>query len=434
MLLVWLSLLLVGTAGSGRAEAAEAVEGPPNFVLIFADDLGYGDLGCYGHPTIRTPRLDRMAAEGMRMMQFYSASPVCTPSRAALLTGRLPPRSGLTRVLFPRSNGGIADDEITIAEALKSKGYATACVGKWHLGHLPQYLPMRHGFDSYYGIPYSNDMKPTPLLRNEDILEEPADQSTLTRRYTDEAIAFIEQNRQRPFFLYLAHTFPHVPLFSENEGSSPRGLYGDVVEDLDASTGHILDKLRELNLDRKTLVVFTSDNGPWLVKRLEGGSAGLLRDGKGTTWEGGVREPAIFWWPGKIEPGTTSQELGSTLDIFATFCALAGAEVPSDRPMDTYDLSSVLLDNGASPRQEMFYYWESELFAVRKGPWKLHLKVRRSWGQPIDDLSSSPQLYHLDRDPSEQHDVAKDHPAVVAELKEFAATFHANLKPGAPQR
>ena len=326
-------------------EAAEK----PNVVIIFCDDLGYGDLGCFGHPTIATPNLDRMAMEGMKLTQFYSASPVCTPSRAALMTGRLPVRSGMCsdkrRVLFPNSGGGLPEQEVTLAEAMSKAGYATACIGKWHLGHLPQFLPTSNGFDSYFGIPYSNDMDRVndaprrqnafrdpkieywnvPLMRNLKIVERPADQTTITRRYTEEAIAFINQNTDRPFFLYLPHSLPHVPLFRSREfaGVSRRGLYGDVIEEIDWSVGQILQTLRNSQLDKKTIVWFTSDNGPWLSFRDHGGSAGLLRAGKGTTWEGGMREPAIVWWPGSIAAGQVSTELVTTMDIYTTRDSLA---------------------------------------------------------------------------------------------------------------
>src|SRR6185295_17361509 len=299
----------------------------PNIVVVFVDDMGYGDMGCAGHPTIRTPNLDRMAAEGMRFTDFYVAAPVCTPSRAALLTGRYAVRSGMAsdkrRVLFPNSAGGLPDGEITIAEGLKSRGYATAMVGKWHLGHLPQYLPTRQGFESWFGLPYSNDMdrlpapKPgepkwtqynVPLMRNEEIVERPADQTTLTRRYTEEALKIIKSNREKPFFLYLAHAMPHVPLFAGEAfaGKSARGLYGDVIEEIDWSVGQVLAAIRAEGIEKKTLVVFSSDNGPWLIMKENGGSAGLLQEGKGSTWEGGMREPALFWWPGKIAAGVVT--------------------------------------------------------------------------------------------------------------------------------
>ena len=392
----------------------------PNFVVLFADDLGYGDLSCYGHPTLRTPALDRMAAEGMRFTQFYSAAPVCTPSRAALMTGRLPIRSGMCgdhRVLFPRSAGGIPDSEITVAEALKTKGYATACVGKWHLGHLPKYLPMGNGFDSYFGIPYSNDMKPTPLIRGEEVIEEPAVQETLTPRYTAEAVKFIKANRDKPFFLYLPYTFPHTPLHASKRfrDTSRRGLYGDVVEEIDWSVGEILGTLRALGLADDTLVFFTSDNGPWLIRNQHGGSAGLLRGGKGSTWEGGIREPALAWWPGSIEPGRSEHALGSTMDIFTTCLKLAGVEVPTDRIIDGKDLGPILLGSGPGNREVLFHYRETRLMAVRKGPWKAHLITQAGYreGPKVHD---PPLLFHLEHDPSEKYDLAKKHPDVIADL------------------
>ncbi|MCX8037656.1 MAG: sulfatase [Candidatus Sumerlaeia bacterium] len=406
----------------------------PNLVIIFADDLGYGDLGCYGHPTIRTPNLDRMAAEGMKLTQFYSAAPVCTPSRAALLTGRLPIRNGMAarnpRVLMPKSSGGLPAEEITIAQALKTKGYATCCIGKWHLGHLPQYLPTRRGFDSYFGIPYSNDMKPTPLMRDEETIEEPAEQATLTRRYTDAALKFIRQNKDKPFFLYFAHTFPHTPLFASEsfKGKSPRGLYGDVVEELDWSVGQVLATLRELKLAENTLVLFTSDNGPWLIRRLQGGSAGLLREGKGSTWEGGMREPCIAWWPGKIQANTVSHELASTMDFFNTALELAGVPVPTDRQIDGVSLAPILFGTGPGRRTMMFFYRDDELYAVRKGPWKLHLITEAGYNdKPVKH--DPPLLFHLEHDPSEQWDVAKENPEVVADLLREVEKHRAGVKP-----
>jgi arylsulfatase A len=426
----------------------------PNVVIIYADDLGYGDLGCYGHPTIRTPNLDRMAAEGMRFTDFYSAAPVCTPSRAALLTGRYAVRSGMAsdkrRVLFPNSTSGLPDGEITIAEALKTRGYATAIVGKWHLGHLPPFLPTKQGFDSYFGIPYSNDMdrlsapKPgepkwaqnnVPLLRNEEVVERPADQTTLTRRYTEEAVKIIKANREKPFFLYLAHTMPHVPLHVGEAfaGKSPRGLYGDVVEELDWSVGQVLSAIRSEGIEKKTLVVFSSDNGPWLIMKENGGSAGLLQEGKGSTWEGGMREPGIFWWPGKITAGAVSRELACTMDVFSTALKLAGAEIPADRPIDGVDLSPVLFGRGPGLRQSFVYYRDTTAFALRRGRWKIHVATRSAYGKDAAVKHDPPLLFDLGVDPSERFDVAKAHPDVVADLLKELAAHEAGVTPAENQ-
>lgn len=431
---------------------------PPNFVVIFCDDLGWGDLGCFGNPTIRTPRLDQLSQEGQRWTQFYVAAPVCTPSRAALLTGRYPIRNGMTSakrgVLFPDSGGGLPEKEITLAEMLKQKNYATAIVGKWHLGHLPQYLPTNQGFDQYFGIPYSNDMDKTggpgykaeivkddsyypeiahynvPLLRGTEVIERPADQNTITRRYTDEAIEFIRTNKERPFFLYLPHNLPHIPLFASSEfrGKSARGLYGDVVEEIDFNVGRIIDTLRELKLDKNTLVVFTSDNGPWLAFDTHGGSAGPLRAGKGTTFEGGQRVPTIFWWPDRIKPGV-QQQLGSTLDFMATFASLAGTSIPVDRKLDSYDLSETLLNNTPSPRSEFFYWTNAELHAVRWGPWKLHIKTREPVNYSKQVVPAKPELYHLEHDISEKHNLADKHPDIVAKLLEIIKSHQADIEP-----
>jgi len=442
-------LLLVGP---GVAAADKAP--PPNFVVIFADDLGYGDLGCFGHPTIRTPELDRMASEGMRFTQFYSAASVCTPSRAGLLTGRLPIRSGMCsdrrRVLFPNSAGGIPAREVTLAEGLKERGYATACVGKWHLGHLPEFLPTSNGFDSYFGIPYSNDMDRVPggkrgraifwepkseywnvpLMRDTEIIERPADQTTITKRYTEQGVRFIEQNKDRPFFLYLPHNLPHVPLFRSKafEGHSARGLYGDVIEEIDWSVGQILETLRRLELDSRTLVFFTSDNGPWLVYNDHGGSAGLLREGKGSTWEGGMREPTLAWWPGRVEAGIISQELGSTMDIYTTCLELAGADVPADRVVDGVNLSPVLFGTGPSPREMMFFYRGTRLMAVRKGPFKAHFVTQSAYRREAAEEHDPPLLFHLEHDPSEKQDVADKHADVIADIKSDVERHRTNLK------
>ena len=422
----------------------------PNMVIIFADDLGYGDLACTGHPTIRTPHLDRMAAEGMRFTDFYSAAPVCTPSRAALLTGRYAVRSGMAsekrRVLFPNSAGGLPDGEVTIAEGLKSKGYVTAAIGKWHEGHLPRYLPMKHGFDSYFGVPYSNDMdgRPgpregepawtrnnVPLMRDAEIVERPADQTTLTRRYTEEAVKVIKAHREKPFLLYLAHTMPHVPLFASEAfaGKSPRGLYGDVVEELDWSVGQILAAIRAEGIEKKTLVVFTSDNGPWLIKRENGGSAGLLNEGKGSTWEGGMRVPGLFWWPGKIPAGTVARDIACTIDLLPTAFKLAGVEVPKDRPIDGVDLSPLLFGTGPGPRQSLMYYRDTTVYAVRKGPWKMHVTTRSAYGPDGPKKHDPPLLFNLAQDPSERFDLGAKNADVIADLKKLLSEHESTVTP-----
>ncbi len=444
---------------AGEAQAAKL----PNIIIILADDMGYGDLSCYGHPSIRTPNLDRMAAEGMRFTDFYVAACVCTPSRAALLTGRLPIRTGMAGrlapihhdVLIPSSTGGLPTNEITIAQALKSKGYVSEAIGKWHLGHQPQFLPTHHGFDAFYGLRWSVDQEPNKgipknasmslnpklewwndaLLRDDKILEQPTDLTTLTKRYTAEAIHFITQNKNKPFFLYFAHSYPHVPLFRSKdfEKHSLRGLYGDVVEELDWSVGQVLETLKKEGLEKNTLVFFTSDNGPWLVKDLAGGSAGPLRGGKGSTWEGGMREPAIAWWPGKIQPNVVNHEIGCAMDLFDTCLTLAGVAIPTDRTMDCVDMSPMLFGKGPSLREIMFYYRTDQLYAVRKGQFKAHLITADGYtdAQPVNH--ATPELYDLESDPGERFDVAADHPDVIADILKEVEKQKQELVPGTPQ-
>ena len=443
--------------------AAAQVQERPNIVIILADDLGYGDLGAFGHPTIKTPRIDAMAAEGQKWTSFY-VQPVCSPSRAALLTGRLPVRSGMfgtptgtaPKVLRDNAVQGLPADEITIAEMLKTRGYATGVVGKWHLGHLPPFLPMAQGFDFWFGLPFSHDMKMTvprdrgyqttayyepkpqywdvPLMRNGDVVERPADHRTLTRRYTEEAVRFIDGHRNEPFFLYVAHSLPHIPLARSAEyvGHSAAGIYGDTVEEIDWSTGRIVDALRAAGVERRTLVVFTSDNGPWLPFHTHGGSAGLLRDGKGTTWEGGVRTPAIFWWPGTVRPAVVS-DMASAMDLFVTAARLAGAAVPTDRAIDGIDLSAPLRGTGPSPRRLLFYYWDSELRAVRKGNFKAHFITSGAYGEGAARAEHNPPLlFNVAEDPGERFNIAAEHPDVVADLVKEAEAHRKTVEPRQP--
>jgi uncharacterized sulfatase len=443
--------------------AAQPATAPPNIVILFADDLGYGDLGAFGAANIRTPRLDAMAAEGQKWTNFY-VQPVCSPSRAALLTGRLPIRNGMfgtpagvaPKVFRDNAAAGLPAGEITIAELLKTRGYATGIVGKWHLGQLPEFLPMRQGFDSWFGLPFSHDMRMTvprdkgtqtdayydpkpeywdvPLMRNGEVVERPADHRTLTRRYTEEAVRFINANRARPFFLYLAHSMPHIPLAASESfvGRSASGKYGDVIEEMDWSAGQILEALRAAGLDRRTLVMFTSDNGPWLPFRHHAGSSGPLKEGKGTTWEGGVRTPAIFRWPGTVPRGTVT-ELGSGLDMLATAAALSGATLPRDRVLDSVDLSATLRGSGRSPRDKIFYYWDSELRAIRKGRYKAHFITSGAYGEGEPrTVHSPPLLFDLAEDPGERFNIAGAHPDIVADLISEADVHRRTVVPTKP--
>ena len=428
----------------------------PNYIVIFVDDMGYGDLGVYGNPTISTPQLDKMAYEGQKWTQFYSAASVCTPSRAALLTGRLPVRSGMASsknpVLFPNSLSGLPSSELTLAEKLKEKNYKTAIVGKWHLGHTKNYLPNNHGFDYYFGIPYSNDMDKinnnnywseyenkelssdsynVPLMENFDIIERPVDQTTITSRYVDKTLQLINNYKNDNFFIYLSHNLPHIPLYASKRflGKSKRGLYGDVIEEIDYGVGLIINELKKLNLDKKTIVVFSSDNGPWLVYKSHSGSSGLLRNGKGTTWEGGVRVPTIFWGA-NIKPGLIN-EIGSTLDIYTTFLALAKIDTQKNMIVDGYDLSETLLRKKESQRDEMFFYKGDELFAVRLGDFKLHLKTTDWFKEP--KKHNPPLLFNLNIDPSEKFNISSKNPEKVKEILELIKVHNLRLVRGENQ-
>ncbi|NQT40881.1 MAG: sulfatase [Planctomycetes bacterium] len=414
-------------------------ERPPNFVIIFADDLGYGDLSCYGSKEIRTPRLDRMAGEGVRFTDLYVPANICTPSRAALLTGCYPQRCGLYMGISPKrpehARLGLHPDEITLAELLKTRGYATMCVGKWHLGFTPMFHPMRHGFDDYFGMPCNFHHDPR-MWRGTRVIAEQADLATLTGQYTEAALSFIRTNKDRPFFLYMPHTYPHTPIKPNPKfaGRSKAGAYGDVIEEIDWSVGRILDTLAELKIDDRTLVVFTSDNGPTPQAAARHRSAGGLRGSKYVTEEGGHREPMIARWPGEIPAGRVCRELATTMDLFPTFAHRAAAPLPTDRVIDGRDIWPLLADHpgAASPHEVLFYYNGDNLQAVRWKHWKLHLPRTPDmipwWqrGKGIGRLDQ-PLLYDLQNDRGERQDVALRHPDVVKEILALAESCRTEL-------
>ncbi len=419
----------------------------PNLLIIFCDNLGYGDVGCFGSTRNRTPHLDRMAAEGMRLTSFYVTSGVCTPSRASLMTGCYPRRVGLHvnatggAVLRAVDRKGLAPQEITIAELLRTAGYATACVGKWHLGDQATFLPTRQGFDEYFGIPYSDDMTARvvdgvtwpelPLMRGERVVEAPADRDTLTRRYTEETIRFIAAHRDRPWFVYLPQAMPgstNRPFASQPfRGRSANGAYGDAIEELDWSTGEILAALRRWGLERRTLVVWTSDNGA--VDRQHGSNRPLSGWGY-TTMEGAMRVPCIVRWPGHVPAGVSCAELCTTMDLLPTFARLAGTAPPADRIIDGKDISPLLTGapGARSPHEAFFYYYLEQLQAVRSGRWKLHLPLAGKWQNFRGTTKASQaELYDLELDLGESHNVAAQHPDVVARLMTLAEQARADL-------
>ena len=401
----------------------------PNIIFIYADDLGYGDIGCFGAQAIKTPNLDRMAAEGLRLTNFYSVAPVCTPSRAALMTGRYAARMGiqqmhLSNVLTFQDKTGLPTEETLISEALKARGYATAAIGKWHLGVVAPYRPTDRGFDYYFGIPYSNDMQPSMLWRGTDIIEQPVKQETLTQRYAQEAVSFIERSKGKPFFLYLPHNMPHIPLYASEKfkGKSAAGIYGDAVEEVDWAVGEVLAALKRLGLERDTLVIFSSDNGPWYE-----GSPGPLRGRKGWTYDGGVRVPFIARWPGKIKPKTVSDEPLATIDFFQTALTIAGEKIPasaSKLSLDGKNALAFLLGLEKKPPENLYLFFDGPfLQTARWGRWKIHVarwnipRYTAASGQQKNTVLAKPELFDMTVDPAEAYNVAARYPDIVKQLQ-----------------
>ena len=447
--ITWIAWVLLVTSAIGQ------VAQKPNFIVVFTDDQGYQDLGCFGSPKIKTPEIDQMAREGARFSSFYSANAICSASRAALLTGRYPSRNGVFHVYYPGAKKGLRTEEITIAEVLKPAGYRTSIIGKWHLGDGPDALPLKQGFDSYFGIPYSNDMwihkdqafakdaqffegytleqvrsgeagkrkdrgGKVPLMRDNEIIEYPVDQSFITKRYTDEAIQTISDSERanQPFFIYLAYSMPHVPLYTAPEfnGKSERGPYGDTLEEMDFHVGRLLDHLKKLGAEKNTLVIFTSDNGPWNLSRGRGGSALPLRGSKFSTYEGGHRVPCVMWWPGTIPAGTNSAEIVTTLDFLPTFASLSGAELPKDRILDGQDITALLRtgQDGKSGYEKFFYWSKKNITALRMDNWKLRIQIDNK-----SKTRANPELYNLDKDLSESNNLADQMPDKVAQMSKI---------------
>jgi arylsulfatase A len=449
LILVVVAILSVSWRTAQAADEAER----PNVVIVFADDLAYADIGCFGAEGYKTPHIDRLAAEGRRFTSFYVPQAVCSASRAGLLTGCYPNRIGILGALGPSSQIGISADELTLGEMFQSQGYRTAAFGKWHLGHKPASLPLAHGFDAYYGLPYSNDMwpkhpenprayPPLPLIDGNKTIETDPDQTQLTTNYTRRAVEFIEQNHDKPFFVYLAHSMPHVPLFVSDkfEGTTERGLFGDVIAEIDWSVGQIREVLEKHKLDRKTLVIFTSDNGPWLSYGDHAGSAGPLREGKGTSFEGGVREPTVMWYPGQIPAGTECDEPAMTIDLLPTLADWVGAELPTERKIDGLNIRPLITGgpDEKTPHDALYFYWGGHLEAVRSGPWKLHLPhsyrtlagrdggtggIPTKYQQAQIGLS----LYNLDDDIGETKNMAQEHPEVVEQLMQYVERARSDL-------
>ena len=455
LVVVLLGLVAFEASSHATRQQASTPQRPPNFVIVYADDLGYADIGSFSTRTDasrpHTPNLDRMAAEGIRLTSFYVAQAVCSASRAALLTGSYPNRVGIQGALNHTATHGLNPAETTIAEVLKPRGYATAIYGKWHLGHQPQFLPVHQGFDEYFGLPYSNDMWPRhperknyfpelPLIEGDRTVAQDPDQSQLTRQYTERAVRFIERNKDTPFFLYVPHTMPHVPLFASDrfKGKTGGGLYGDVVAEIDWSVGQILDAIKRLNLDDNTLVIFASDNGPWMSYGNHAGSPGPFRESKGTSFEGGVRVPFVARWPGRIPRAAVASLPAMTIDLLPTLARLASASAPADKVIDGLDIWPILSNqrDATTPHDAFYFYWGTELHAVRSGNWKLHVPHPY---QSLDNVGRDGMpgkfvrkelplsLFDLDKDPGESANMAEQHPDVVKKLMEYVERAREDL-------
>lgn len=457
ILLTFLCLATFSSQGDASrfSQATPSAPRLPNFIIVYADDMGYADIGPFstgsGAARPRTPNLDQMAAEGIRLTNFYVAQAVCSASRIALLTGAYPNRVGIRGALNHTATHGINPDEMTIAEVLRQRGYATAIYGKWHLGHQKAFLPVHHGFDEYFGLPYSNDMWPRhpqqknfypdlPLIEGDGVVRLDPDQSQLTAWYTERAVRFIERNRDKPFFLYVPHSMPHVPLFVSDrfKGKTPGGLYGDVIAELDWSVGQILDAVKRAKLDSDTLVIFTSDNGPWLSYGNHAGSAGPFREGKGTAFEGGTRVPFVARWPGRIPKGAVGHLPAMTIDLLPTLARLAGAPVSAERIIDGRDMWPLLAGerDAEAPHDALYFFWGNELHAIRSGRWKLHLphpyqslELAGSDGNPGKYARKEIELslFDLEKDPGETANVAEQNPTIVKRLQEYAERAREDL-------